>query len=272
MDQVTLNRLLELNQKFYQTFAQQFSDTRQRLQPGVKQIIAQLPQNANILDLGCGNGELWLSLKKSGYRGHYVGLDNSHELLLIATKREGDLIQSLMSESENSKPNRSSHKSAQNAQPKFLQVDLSSPNWSSNIPNSPFDFVLAFAVLHHLPGEDLRQGALHQVHKLLGPIGTFIHSEWQFLNSPRLRARIQPWETVGLTPESVDPGDYLLDWRHGGFGLRYVHHFFADELTNLANKCSFTVVDSFLSDGESRKLGLYQIWEKVAISSNDPMR
>ena len=269
MDQVILDRLLELSQKFYQTFAQQFSDTRQRLQPGVKQIIAQLPKNANILDLGCGNGELWLSLKQSGYRGHYVGLDNSRELLLIANKREGDSIQSPMSESENSKPNRYSHKYAQNAQTKFLQVDLSSPNWSANIPNSPFDFVLAFAVLHHLPGEDLRQGVLHQVHKLLDPVGTFIHSEWQFLNSPRLRARIQPWETIGLTAESVDQGDYLLDWRHGGYGLRYVHHFFADELAILANESNFKVIDSFLSDGENGKLGLYQIWKKVAISSNE---
>jgi SAM-dependent methyltransferase len=269
MDQVILNRLLELNQKFYQTFAQQFSDTRQRLQPGVKRIIAQLPKNSNILDLGCGNGELWLSLKQSGYRGHYVGLDFSHELLQIATNRECDSIQSLMSESENLISNRSSHKSAQNAQPKFLQVDLSSPNWSANIPNSPFGFVLAFAVLHHLPGEDLQQSVLHQVHKLLGPVGTFIHSEWQFLNSPRLRARIQPWETIGLTAESVDPGDYLLDWRHGGYGLRYVHHFLADELANLANESNFKVVDSFLSDGENGKLGLYQIWKKVAISSNE---
>jgi tRNA (uracil-5-)-methyltransferase TRM9 len=272
MDQVTLNRLLELNQKFYQTFAQQFSDTRKRLQPGVKRIIAQLPQNANILDLGCGNGELWLSLKQSGYRGHYVGLDNSHELLQIATQKGGDLYQSLKSGSENPISNRSSHKSAQNAQPKFLQVDLSSPNWSASIPNSPFDFVLAFAVLHHLPKEDLRRGVLHQVYKLLGPLGTFLHSEWQFLNSPRLRARVQPWETIGLTAESVDPGDYLLDWRHGGFGLRYVHHFYADELANLAYECNFSVVDSFLSDGESGTLGLYQIWEKMAISSNDPMR
>ena len=269
MDQVTLNRLLELNQEFYQTFAQQFSDTRKRLQPGVKRIIAQLPRNTNILDLGCGNGELWLSLEQSGYRGHYVGLDNSHELLQIATQREGDLFQSLLSESEIPISNRSSNKSAQNVKPKFLQVDLSSPNWSVSIPNSHFDFVLAFAVLHHLPGEDLRLSVLHRVHKLLGPIGTFIHSEWQFLNSPRLRARIQPWETIGLTAESVDPGDYLLDWRHGGFGLRYVHHFFADELANLANESNFSVVDSFLSDGENGKLGLYQIWEKVAISSNE---
>ncbi|MFC2042838.1 class I SAM-dependent methyltransferase [Chloroflexota bacterium] len=269
MDQVTLNRLLELNKKFYQTFAQQFSDTRQRLQPGVKQIIAQLPQNANILDLGCGNGELFLSLKRSGYRGHYVGLDNSHELLQIAIKRESALIQNLISESENPKPNRSSHISVQNAKPKFLEVDLSSPNWNVNIPYSPFDYVLAFAVLHHVPGEDLRQGLLHQVHKLLGPTGMFIHSEWQFLNSPRLRTRIQPWETIELTAEIVDPGDYLLEWRHGGYGLRYVHHFFADELANLANECNFTIIDAFHSDGESGKLGLYQIWEKAAISSNE---
>jgi hypothetical protein len=30
---------------------------------------------------------------------------------------------------------------------------------------------------------------------------------------------------VGLSANDVDPGDYLLDWRSGGEGLRYIHHF-----------------------------------------------
>ena len=107
---------------------------------------------------------------------------------------------------------------------------------------------------------DLRLQVLRKVRSLLAPEGRFIHSEWQFLNSPRLKNRIQPWEAIGLSESDVDPGDYLLDWRHGGQGLRYVHHFSEDELEQLAESVGFKVIQSFLSDGENNRLGLYQVW------------
>ena len=50
--------LLNLNRTFYQTFAEEFSSTRQRLQPGVMRIARQFSNQENILDLGCGNGQL----------------------------------------------------------------------------------------------------------------------------------------------------------------------------------------------------------------------
>ena len=56
---------------------------------------------------------------------------------------------------------------------------------------------------------------------------------------------------------AADPGDYLLDWRRGGHGLRYVHHFELDELNTLCVRAGFHVDDSFRSDGESGTLGLY---------------
>jgi len=56
VDSNTVNRLIELNRQFYQTFAGAFSATRQRIQPGVRRQIEQLPANARLLDLGCGNG------------------------------------------------------------------------------------------------------------------------------------------------------------------------------------------------------------------------
>jgi hypothetical protein len=62
----------------------------------------------------------------------------------------------------------------------------------------------------------------------------------------------------------MDPGDYLLDWRQGGRGLRYVHHFSPPELTSLAQMTGFKVVESFSSDGEGGNLGLYQVWQKEA--------
>jgi hypothetical protein len=104
---------------------------------------------------------------------------------------------------------------------------------------------------------------------MLAPDGLFIHSNWQFLNSEKLKARVQPWEAAtiaepglsGLEVSDVDAGDYLLDWRRDGKGLRYVHHFDEAELHELAEATSFSVIDTFYSDGVTGDLGLYQVWK-----------
>ena len=90
----------------------------------------------------------------------------------------------------------------------------------------------------------------------------FIHSNWQFLNSEKQKARIQLWESIGLKETEVDANDYLLDWRRGGTGLRYVHHFDESELADLAKASGFEIVETFYSDGENRKLRIYQIWRE----------
>ncbi len=246
MNASTVKLLLELNHQFYQTFALQFSATRQRLQPGVRQTLTQIPFSAGILDLGCGNGALGRVLAERGQTGIYIGLDSSEELLEQA--RPANVRRILQ---------------GTKGQQRFLEADLSAPDWQASIPNGSFDFVLAFSVLHHIPGIDLRRSVLARVHDLLKPPGLFIHSEWQFMNSPRLRLRRQPWEAIQIKDEDVDPGDYLLDWRHGGSGLRYVHLFSELELTELARDTGFQIRETFYSDGESNDLGLYQVWEKA---------
>ena len=143
----------------------------------------------------------------------------------------------------------------------FSEIDLSLPDWESYLAGSTFDVILAFAVLHHLPGTSLRRQVMQAVRKLLVPGGRFYHSEWQFLNSERLKKRILPWETIGLESGDVDENDYLLDWRQGGLGFRYVHHFSLAELQDLADVSGFCVGESFYSDGEGGRLSLYQVWD-----------
>jgi len=242
MDESTAKQLLQLNAEFYQTFATQFSDTRQRIQPGVRNIMASINPEADVLDLGCGNGELARTLVMRGFSGSYLGLDFSAELLNVA--REG------VAGYENFS---------------FIQGNLADSSWQSTLSDqqSKFDVILSFAALHHLPGRETHLNVLRVVWDLLSSEGRFIHSNWQFLNSERLRKRIHPWSETGLTDAEVDPGDYLLDWRRGGFGLRYVHHFSAEELNALAAETGFRIIETFYSDGETGDLGLYQIWEKA---------
>jgi SAM-dependent methyltransferase len=240
-----VDRLLTLNRQFYQTFAEQFAETRGRLQPGVSSTLAEFPPEATILDLGCGIGEVANELFRLGHEDFYLGMDSNATLLSIARGR-------------------CEHPSAH-----FQQADFADPSWVENLlkftkPHhiAAFDRVLAFATLHHLPSTALRSRVLTQVRDLLTDAGHFVLSNWNFMASPRLRARIVPWREIGIEQGDVEMCDYLLDWRRGGYGLRYVHHFSEEELQELAGSTGYRVVKTYYSDGEGGRLGLYQVWVK----------
>jgi len=241
MDSATAARLIELNKDFYTRFGDSFSATRHRIQPGVRRVLQMLTGDESILDLGCGNGELARELAKRGHRGSYLGLDFSLPLLREAESQpEGFSV-------------------------RFMEVDLTKLSVTSNrLPVTDYwSLITAFAVLHHIPSTELRLNILKTIHKLLKPDGKFIHSNWQFLNSEKLKTRIQPWDAAGISGSDVDAGDYLLDWRDGGVGLRYVHHFTEVELDELAKDSGFYISDMFYSDGNEGRMGLYQVWTPV---------
>ena len=247
MEPEIISHLLDLNRRFYQSFALEFSKTRQRIQPGVSRVLETIEPRTRLLDLGCGNGEIAKLLIQRGFQGEYIGVDSSAELLLQAKKNIPAQLK-----------------------PTLIHTDLAAPGWERKIPAGQYNLILAFAVLHHLPGKKLRLQLVKKIRALVDPEGRFIHSEWQFLNSSRLRERIQDWSKAGLKPDDVDPGDYLLDWRRGGYGLRYVHHFSLEELEYLANQSGFVIIKIFFSDGETGDLGLYQIWQPRELAVNQP--
>lgn len=236
MDVQTAQRLTALNREFYQTFARAFSATRQRLQPGVRRLLDDIQPTARVLDLGCGNGELGQALLARGHTGGSLGLDFSPGLLQAASAEAAPALE-------------------------FRPADLTQPGWEAGLPAAGFERITLFAVLHHLPGRALRLGLLRPACRLLAPGGRLYLSNWQFLNSPRLRQRIQPWSPAGFDERLLDPGDYLLDWRSQGQGLRYVHHFSPAELEELAAAAGFRIVNMYYSDGAEGNLGLYQVWE-----------
>lgn len=254
MEAAVAQQLIALNREFYQTHAEAFSATRGRLQPGLLRLLRTLAgidleghvessvrntlAPARILDLGCGNGGVAAHLAASGHQGSYVGLDFSEGLLQAARQRLA---------------------THPGYPAEFVPADLGGA-WAAGLEGR-FDMVLAMAVLHHIPGRELQLAFLRQVRSVMKAGGHFIHSNWQFMRSPKLAARVQSWAAAGLHESQLDPGDYLLDWRSGGSGLRYVHQFSEHELAELAVDAGFSVAETFYSDGRTGDLSLYSVWQ-----------
>ncbi len=234
-------QLLEINRRFYDQFAASFSVTRDRVQPGVCSLLPRLEKAGRILDLGCGNGTLSRALARAGFTDGYLGMDMSAGLLNEARLLLGDVNQGHFT---------------------FQQSDLTTSGWEQNLPGSPYDWLVCFAVLHHLPGDELRLNILRAMTRLTTPESRIAVSVWQWQNSPRLHQHVTSWSEVDLTDADVDEGDVLLDWRAADqIGLRYVHTFSEASLTALAESAGFKVLDSFYSDGKPGNLALYQIWQ-----------
>ena len=236
-------QLLEINRRFYDQFAASFSVTRDRVQPGVYHLLPSLEKARRLLDLGCGNGTLSRALARTGFTGDYLGTDMSAGLLSEARSLLGDVNQGKFI---------------------FQQSDLTTSGWEQALPGSPFDWLVCFAVLHHLPGDDLRLNILQAMARLVTPESRVAVSVWQWQNSPRLHKHVLPWSEAGLSDADVDEGDVLLDWRAADqVGMRYVHTYREADLTTLAETAGFKVLESFYSDGKPGNLALYQIWQLI---------
>jgi tRNA (uracil-5-)-methyltransferase TRM9 len=255
-----MERLRTINYEFYTTHGQEFSSTRRGLQPGVRRLVGTLRGDESVLDLGCGNGSLPRELALRGHDGTYLGIDFSEDLLREARSttsslRGGFLRADLL---------------------ELTQASMSEPhlepghqsNISSNlreaeraVTKTPWMIVAVFAVLHHIPARDQRRQLLAAIRGWMHPQGRLFLSNWQFLDHPRMGTRVRSWLGVALERSDLDSNDYLLDWRHGSPGLRYVHQFDERELQELSAACGFSVIETFYSDGANHRSGLYQVWQ-----------
>ncbi len=231
MQDEVVQQLMALNQEFYDAQADSFSGSRVSPQPGFARLLPYLPQPCErFLDVGCGNGRFAQFLQAQNRIGEFVGIDFSEELLADAAK---------------------------NAVGTFHQRNLLQPDCLAGL--GQFPAIACLAVMHHLPGKANRLRLLQEIKNHLPENGRLLISNWQFMDSPRQRRKVQDWAAVGLTAADVEPNDYLLAWQRGGFALRYACHIDATETAELAQAAGFSILEQFRSDGKEGNLSLYTV-------------
>ena len=238
MDRETIEKLLALNREFYASFARPFADSRSLSDPALTSILPHIPQRARVLDVGCGNGRLARLLGRERPGASYTGIDAVSELVEVARAQNADL-ETITSQ--------------------FHVADITQLDWLLFIDSLPIDVIVCLAVLHHIPSFDLRACILREMAGLLAPGGIVILSTWQFLDSDRLRRKIVDWTEVGLVEEVLEQGDYLLDWKRGGRGLRYCHLVDEAEMGRLAAESGMHVRTTFRAGGREGNLSLFAV-------------
>jgi len=233
--------LNQINREFYAAFAASFSETRSESAQELQVILPYIADGARVLDIGCGNGRVAALLGRQRQSVTYIGVDASEEMIDRARRTEHSA--------------------------EFVVADLTRPDWTDCLPGQEgsqpgpraFDCVLMLAVLHHIPGGDVRARLMRQVRELLAPQGRLVVSTWQFMDNERMRKKIVPWSTVGIDERELEPGDVLLDWKRGGAGLRYCHWIGKDELDTLAAQAALNVVETWRAGGREGNLSLYAV-------------
>lgn len=241
MDKETVKTLLALNSEFYRGFAGPFAHSRPVSDPALTSILPYIPQYARVLDVGCGNGRLLPLLDRERPGSVYVGVDMVPELIDRGRAWAGRVGQ---------------------IEAAFYMADVTRSGWAEVLPAVPFDCAIALAMLHHIPGFDLRARVLRDIAGVVRPEGRLILSTWQFLANERMRRKIVPWTEIGLAEGRLDPGDYLLDWKRGGRGLRYCHLVDRDELERLAAASGFRLRETFRAGGREGDLSLFAVLDK----------
>lgn len=205
-------KILEQVRDDYDSIADNFSATRDRLWPEMEQAARLVKTGDRLLDVGCGNGRAYRLF--AGRAIDYVGLDASPRLLAAARRANTDQL-----------------------------VDFRVGSWLE-LPfgAGEFDAVVAFAVLHHIPSAAYRLRALQEAARVLKPGGFFVMTNWNLWRPRFWREHLAAWGGKLFGRADYDWGDRFVAWRAGGVNIqRYVHAFTRGEVARLCRAAGFDI-------------------------------
>lgn len=200
----------------YERIADSFAATRAAAWPEVITFIESLPRASRVLDVGSGNGRHAKILSAQGHDS--VGLDFSRRLLKIGRR-------------EYRPDRRAGHI-------EWIEGEATKLPFRSG----SFDAGICVAVLHHLPTEGDRIGALGELKRVLRREAPAFVSVW---------ARDQPRFETFPEAGSSGSGDVEVPWAmpDGRRVPRYYHLFKEGELERLIIECGLQGEKFFRSAG-----------------------
>lgn len=246
----TAQALAAINQRFYaEDGAEAFHRTRSAPWPGFERIAEAVQgrpgtaQTLRLLDVGCGNGRLGRYLRDSlDATMDYTGVDASPALLAHA-------------------------RAALGAGADLRTHDLVGCSPSA-LPAGPFDCVAAVAVLHHIPGAEMRRALVRALSDRLAPGGLLVLTAWRFDRLPRVQRHLLPWHEYNqgagapIDMDDLEAGDHLVRWGDDPAQLRYCHLVDDDELSAAADAAGLRTVLRYDADGRSNHLNGYLLLER----------
>lgn len=213
MDKQKQVELLKIVKDNYEEIAAEFDLTRQKpLWPELVKLAADVKNGDSVLDVGCGNGRLVSALR--GREINYLGIDSSEKLVNLAEENFKSLNY------------------------KFQVGDILELD---NIIEGKFDRIFCIAVLHHLPGQELRLQALEQLKNRLNPGGKIVLTAWNLWSRWKYISLILKFTLLKLIGKNrMDFGDIVFGWG-GDKSQRYYHSFTESGLLKLSRLAEMKV-------------------------------
>lgn len=210
----------------YDVVAKEWDISRFSARANQIKLARQIKNGDNVLDVGCGNGVFYPVLADKSI--NYIGMDISKKLLALARKKV--------------------LKNKGKAKVKFIKGSI------TKLPfiNNQFDWVCAFAVLHHIPSEELRLRSAQEIWRVLKPGGRVVVTVWNlFSNWAEKKFNIN--EQLKNNQQGLDKGDVTIPWK-GTVGKvihRYVRAFTKKELSKLFKDAGFKKVTAYYAIKET---------------------
>lgn len=195
-------KILEKTRQDYNLISEHFSQTRNKPWEDFKFLFEDIPAQAEVLDLGCGNGRFSEFLEEADY----IGIDKSEKLIKKARK-------------------------------KYPEADFKVGD-GLDLPfkDNEFNFVISIAVVHHMPSKETRLQFFKEVKRVLKKDGEARITTWNYWGGSK---KIYFKNLFQKITGKIGFRDVFVPWHDEDGNVitkRYYHFFTKKELKSLIEK------------------------------------